>query len=383
MSFSPVLRPASRLARYRALAPKASVHVSPIQLGAMSIGDKWEQFGMGSMNKESSFKLLDAYYDAGGNFIDTANNYQDQSSEQFIGEWVEKRGNRDQLVIATKYTLNPMIRHDNVRQKVAFGGNSLKSLHNSVNNSLKNLRTDYLDILYVHYWDHETSIEEVMDGLHALVLQGKVLYLGISDTPAWIVSQANQYARDHGKSQFVIYQGAWSVLDRSFEREIIPMARAQGMALAPYRVLATGRLRSNEEEEQRRKTGEHGRTAFGLKWERSSTEKLMVAALEEVAKDVGAEHHTSVAIAYVMQKAPYVFPILGGRKVEHLEANLEALSIKLKPEHFKKLESAVPFDLGFPYATFGNYDERSLAIARLSAYIEYHPRAQPMGPEED
>ncbi|EIW83713.1 arylalcohol dehydrogenase [Coniophora puteana RWD-64-598 SS2] len=383
MSYAPVSKPTSRLARYRALSPKASVHVSPIQLGAMSIGDKWATQGMGNMDKESSFKLLDAYYDAGGNFIDTANAYQDQSSEQFIGEWTEQRSNRDQLIIATKYTMNPTLKDDSVKQKVSFGGNNLKSLYNSVKNSLKNLRTDYIDILYVHFWDYETSIEEVMDGLHALVLQGKVLYLGVSDTPAWIVSQANQYARDHGKTQFVIYQGAWNILDRSFEREIIPMARAQGMALAPYWVLATGRLRSDADEEQRRKTGEHGRTAFGLKWERSETEKRVVTALEKVASDVGAKHHTSVAIAYVMQKAPYVFPIIGGRKVEHLEANLEALSIKLKPEHFKELESAVPFEPGFPYTTFGNYDELSLGIARLSGYIEYHPRADPISPNDE
>ena len=104
----------------------------------------------------------------------------------------------------------------------------MKSLHLSVEESLKNLRTSYIDILYVHWWDHVTSIEEVMNGLHNLVVQGKVLYLGISDTPAWVVSKANQYARDHGKTPFVIYQGLWNVMKRDFEREIIPMARAEG-----------------------------------------------------------------------------------------------------------------------------------------------------------
>jgi aryl-alcohol dehydrogenase-like predicted oxidoreductase len=227
--FAPVPKPASRLARYRALSPHASIHVSPLQLGGMSIGDKWEQFGMGSMNKESSFKLLDAFYEAGGNFIDTANNYQDQSSEEVIGEWAEQRGIRDQLVIATKYSTNYVRGNDQFRQKVLYTGNNVKSMYISLEASLKKLRTSYVDIFYVHWWDWVTSIEEVMNGLHTLVQQGKVLYLGVSDTPAWVVSQANQYARDHGKTPFVIYQGLWNVMDRAIERDIVPMCKAQGI----------------------------------------------------------------------------------------------------------------------------------------------------------
>ena len=115
-----------------------------------------------------------------------------------------------------------------MKQRPLLAGNSVKSLHASVNASLKKLRTDFIDLLYIHWWDYETSIEEVMRGLHHLVQQGKVLYLGVSDTPAWVVSQANQYARDHALTPFVIYQGAWNILERSFERDIIPMARAHG-----------------------------------------------------------------------------------------------------------------------------------------------------------
>ena len=192
---------------------------------------------------------------------------QDQSSEELIGEWAEQKGIRDQLVIATKvvveiqlneckfdpdtyafkYTTNYQRRNDTIRQMVSYTGNNVKSMNLSVDASLKKLRTSYIDILYVHWWDWDTSVEEVMNGLHVLVQQGKVLYLvsvhlyistptfiddyhrqGISDTPAWVVSKANQYARDHGKSPFVIYQGAWNVMDRAFERDIIPMARSEG-----------------------------------------------------------------------------------------------------------------------------------------------------------
>ena len=132
------------------------------------------------------------------------------------------------LNIFYQYTTNYKRGNANVKQQTAFSGNHIKSLHLSVEESLKNLRTSYIDILYVHWWDHATSIEEVMNGLHNLVVQGKVLYLGISDTPAWVVSKANQYARDHGKTPFVIYQGLWNAMKRDFEREIIPMARAEG-----------------------------------------------------------------------------------------------------------------------------------------------------------
>ncbi|KAG6376939.1 NADP-dependent oxidoreductase domain-containing protein [Boletus reticuloceps] len=381
---APAPKPASRLARYRALSPHASIHVSPLQLGGMSIGDKWEQFGLGSMTKESSFKLLDAFYEAGGNFIDTANNYQDQSSEQFIGEWAELRGIRDQLVIATKYTSNYMRGNDKVRQKVLYTGNSIKSMHVSLEASLKNLRTTYVDIFYLHWWDWETSIEEVMNGLHTLVQQGKVLYLGVSDTPAWIVSQANQYARDHGKTPFVIYQGLWNVMDRSIEREIVPMCKAHGMALAPWSVLAGGRLRSDEEEERRAQSGELGRAPpnFGYpEWRRNENERSMSAALARVARQVGAKHVTAVAIAYVMQKAPYVFPILGGRKVEQLEANVEALEIVLSPEHIQYLESILPFDPGFPVALFGDGSEYNF-LWRNAAYMEKQPGLRAIVPDE-
>ncbi|KAG1822881.1 NADP-dependent oxidoreductase domain-containing protein [Suillus subaureus] len=398
--WEPIQKPSSRLGRYRVLSPHAGVHVSPLQLGAMSIGDKWEKFGMGSMDKASSFKLLDAFYDAGGNFIDTANNYQDQSSEEIIGEWAEERGIRDQLVIATKVTLGfgeyiSMLMHlysstrpvtsaatTSFARRYHIPVTTVKSMHLSVEASLKKLRTSYIDILYVHWWDWDTSVEEVMNGLHVLVQQGKVLYLGISDSPAWVVSKANQYARDHGKTPFVIYQGAWNVMLRDFERDIIPMARSEGLALAPWNVLAGGKLRTDEEEERRRQTGEKGRTLTNPNWERNETERVMSAALEKVAKEVGAKHITAVAIAYLMQKTPYVFPIVGGRKVEQLEANLESLAISLTPEHVKYLESIVPFNSGFPSTFIGDGKQYNYLLGH-TAYLEKQPQEQAIVPDVD
>ncbi|KAI0044267.1 Aldo/keto reductase [Auriscalpium vulgare] len=361
--------PPTKLGRLRTLSPTASVRVSPLQLGAMSIGDQWHKFGMGSMDKESSFKMLDAFFDAGGNFIDTANNYQDETSEAIIGEWAESRGIRDQLVIATKYTTNFKRGNESIKYHANYAGNSTKSLNISLAASLEKLRTSYIDILYVHWWDFTTSVEEVMDSLHNVVAQGKVLYLGISDTPAWVVSKANQYARDKGKTPFVIYQGNWSVLERSFERDIIPMARSEGLALAPWGVLAGGKIRTDAEEERRRATGEKGRMLTGPNWERTDAEKAVCKVLEAVAGEVGVTSITAVAIAYHLQKTPYVFPIIGGRKVEQIAENIQALDIALSPEQIKRIEDATPFSPGFPHTLVGDGTSDSF-IARTVAHFD-------------
>ncbi|KAF7291815.1 Aldo-ket-red domain-containing protein [Mycena chlorophos] len=346
--FAPAPAPKTKLGHYRVLSPNAGIHVSPIQLGAANIGDKWASMGWGAMDKESSFKLLDAYVENGGNFIDTANGYQDETSEAFIGEWMETRGIRDQLVVATKYSSNFKRGQSGFLNQASYSGNNLKSMTISVEASLKKLRTSYIDLFYVHYWDWDASVEEVMNGLHNLVVQGKVLYLGISDAPAWVVAQANQYAKDHGKTPFAVYQGRWNVMERAFEREILPMARAHGLALAPWDVLAAGKFRTDAEEQARRESGEKGRTAFDPNWERNENEIKVSHALEKVAGEVGAKSIQAVAIAYVMHKAPYVFPIIGGRKIEHLLANVEALDIALSPEQIAFLEGTLPFDVGFP-----------------------------------
>ncbi|KAF4150891.1 hypothetical protein CNMCM6069_005273 [Aspergillus lentulus] len=343
--WTPAPEPATELGRYRILSSTAGIRVSPLQLGAMSIGNAWAD-SMGSMSKEESFKLLDAFYEAGGNFIDTANNYQDEQSETWIGEWMTERENRDQLVIATKFTTDFRSYKLGKGKAPNHCGNHRRSLHMSVRESLKKLQTDWIDILYVHWWDQTTSIEEVMDSLQILVEQGKVLYLGISDTPAWIVAAANVYARSHGKTPFSIYQGRWNVMLRDFEREIIPMARHFGMALAPWDVLGGGKFKTKKEIEERKARGEGLRSI--LSSDQSEEEAAMSAALEKVANEHGIKSLTAVALAYVMAKAPNVFPLVGGRKVEHLKENIKALSLRLTAAQVEYLESQTRFDVGFP-----------------------------------
>ncbi|QLQ80005.1 hypothetical protein HG537_0C06540 [Torulaspora globosa] len=349
--FAPAPEPPTELGRLNLLSRTAGIKVSPLVFGAMSIGEAWSG-ALGSMDKESSFKLLDAYYEAGGNFIDTANNYQNEESEAWLGEWMESRKVRDQMVIATKFTTDYKSYEVGKGRSANFGGNNRRSLHVSVRDSLKKLKTDWIDILYVHWWDHMTSIEELMDSLHVLVQQGKVLYLGASDMPAWVVSAANYYAVSRGKTPFSVYQGRWNVMLRDFEREILPMARHFGMALVPWDVLGGGRFQTKESIEKRKENGEKLRS-FGQPPEQSELEVKISAALEKVAKEHGAHSITAIALAYVRSKGTNVFPLVGGRKVEHLKDNIAALSIKLTPEQVSYLESVVPFDIGFPSNLIG------------------------------
>ncbi|KZO96857.1 norsolorinic acid reductase [Calocera viscosa TUFC12733] len=377
--WTPAPVPKTPLGEYRLLAPSAGVRVSPLVLGGMSLGNKWNEFMGGGMSKEQAFELLDAYYDAGGNVIDTANNYQDEQSEEWIGEWMQQRKNRDQIVLATKYSIGYIRARDDIAIKVNYTGNARKSLHVSVRDSLAKLHTDYIDLLYVHWWDYTTPVEELMHALDALVKAGKVLYLGISDTPAWVVARANGYARAHGLSQFVVYQGRWNLLMRDFERDILPMCKAEGMGVAPWGVMGQGRFRTAAQLEERKKLGNLRGGA-----DPTPAETKISAALEKVAKELGGGVTLSqVAIRYVMDKQAYVFPIIGGTKLRYLQDNIEALKIKLSPEQIAFLESAVPFDFGFPHNMIGQdpalTDGRSTnRLLTHTSRIEYVKAEKPL-----
>lgn len=241
-------------------------------------------------------------------------------------------------MLATKFT-SPYPSQP-VQLKSNYTGNHSKSLHVSLEASLKKLQTNYIDLLYIHWWDFTTSIPEIMQSLHRTVMSGKVLYLGISDTPAWIVSKANEYARQQGLTPFSVYQGRWSAAVRDFERDIIPMCESEGMAIAPWGSLGQGQFMSPEEYEKKtegRKVGE----------EQPENVKKVSVALDKLAKEKETLI-TSIALAYVRHKSLYVFPIVGGRKIEHLKGNIEALSIELSDEEIDEIDGAAPFDHGFP-----------------------------------
>lgn len=376
----PIPEPQTELGRYRVLSSNAGVKVSPLSLGAMSLGKAWGAF-TGAVGEEEAFKVLDAFVDAGGNFIDTANNYQDEESETYIGNWSTVRKNRDLLFIATKYT-NAFRSHElGPGRSAIYGGNNKKSLFLSVEASLRKLQTTYIDLLYVHWWDWSTSIEELMDSLHILVEQGKVLYLGVSDTPAWVVAAANTYARAHGKTPFSVYQGRWSVLDRDFERDILPMARHFGLALCPWNVMGGGGLKTKKQIEARQSSQEGGR----FKGQSEAARKVS-EALEKVAGEHSVDSIQQIALAYVLRKARNVFPLVGFRKVEHLQDSIHALSIRLTDDQVSYIESQNPFDIGFPLNFVGDNPREtggynSLAESLLAAKVAFEKPPKPAGYE--
>ncbi|KXL49030.1 hypothetical protein M433DRAFT_2701 [Acidomyces richmondensis BFW] len=381
--FAPAPKPASLLGYHRILSPTAAVRVSPLCLGAMNFGEAWKQF-LGECNKETAFAMLDYFYEQGGNFIDTANNYQGEESETWIGEWMQKRGNRDEMVIATKFTTGFRTKDAHEKIKSNFQGNHSKSLKISVERSLKKLQTDYIDLLYVHWWDFTTSPAELMNSLHNMVVNGKVLYLGVSDTPAWLVVKCNDYARFHGLTQFSVYQGHWSAAFRDFERDIIPMCEAEGMGIAPWGALGRGMFKMPEEYNDPHRDGR--------KMSKQDDKYIRVTKkLDELAKKKNTLI-TSIALAYVMHKAPYVFPIVGGRKIEHLKGNIEALAIRLTQDEVDEIEDAEPFDVGFPLSFLfqygggkpyrSRYTAEDLGLIRTNTNLESVKKLSPIVPGE-
>ena len=336
--------------RYK-LFGHSGLRVTELALGTMTFGEDW---GWGA-SKEDSRKIFDAYVNAGGNFIDTSVNYTNGSAERFVGDFVA--GDRDHFVVSTKYTLARRQGDPNA------AGNHRKNLMSSVAASLKHLKTDYIDVLWLHAWDYTTSIEEVMRGLDDLVRQGKVLYVGISDSPAWVVSAANVLAELRGWSRFTALQVRYNLVDRSVERDLLPMAKAFGLAVTPWSVLGAGTL-----------TGKYNRpSAEPRRNQSASDDQLRLAdAINVVAHEVGRTP-SQVAINWVRQqteKASPIIPILGARSEAHIKDNLACLDFELGPEHLKRLDDANPIDLGFPHEFLGSESIRNIVFAGVSSQID-------------
>ena len=252
-------------------------------------------------------------------------------------------------------------------------------MHVSLRDSLKKLRTDYIDVLYVHWVDLHTSIPELMTSLNTLCEQGKVLYLGVSDHPAWMVSKANEFARGKGMRQFVVYQGRWSAAERDFERDILGMCEAEGMGIAPWGALGGGNFKNAKQREAAKKEG-------GRQMGPASEEKEKVSqVLEKVAKSKSTAI-TSVALAYVMHKAPNVFPVIGGRKIDHLKGNIEALGLELSKEDIDEIEAAIPFDIGFPMNFLGiGVDVKGpgdIFLTNMAGVFDYVEKSMPIRPQK-
>ena len=311
---------------------RSGLKVSELCLGTMGFGTEW---GWG-IDKEASFKILEAYANHGGNFLDTANRYTEGSSERILGEFM--LSNRDHFVLATKYSL-----HDNLTN-VNASGNARKNMKRSVEGSLKRLQTDFIDVLYLHIWDFLTPIDEVMRGLQDLVSQGKVNYIAISDTPAWIVSSANTMAELRGWNKLIALQVEYSLLQRTPERELIPMAQHFGMTVTPWAPLAGGALTGKY---LKGDTGRLKATSSRLN-DRSTA---ITQAVVEVAEEMGVSPG-NVALRWTMQQGFSCIPIVGATKLTQLEENMKVCDIVLSPVHLAKLEAVSSIPMGFPHEFF-------------------------------
>ncbi len=334
--------------RYKLLG-RSGLRVSELCLGTMTFGDDW---GWGAP-KDESRKMFDAFAEAGGNFIDTANNYTDGTSETFIGEFT--KADRDHFVIATKYTLTEFATDPN------FGGNHRKNMRRSVEGSLRRLETDHIDLLWLHMWDGMTPVEEVMRALDDLVRAGKVLYVGISDTPAWVVSQANMLADLRGWSRFVAYQGAYSLASRAPERDILPMAQSMEMTYMPWGILEGGEI-----------TGKYNSATPSDEPKRSQDTSERIKKIAAVVMDLAEETGytpSQVAINWVRQRPYQMIPIVGARSEKQLKENLGCLDVELTMEQIERLNKASPIDLGFPHSFLDSDHVRGLIFGKTYLQI--------------
>src|ERR1700681_4581729 len=283
----------------------------------MTFGTEW---GWGTEKNEAR-KMLDLYIDNGGNFVDTANFYTNGSSEKMLGEFLGEK--RQQIVLSTKYTMNTHPGDPN------GGGNHRKSTVRSVETSLQRFKTDYIDLLYLHIWDGTTPVEEILRAMDDLVRAGKVLYVGISDTPAWQIARMQAIADLRGWSPLVALQIEYNLIERTTERELIPMANEMGLGVVPFSSLANGLLSGKYIREdflhKSGSTGLHGSRKNGIEALGKFTERNMeiVDELKKVAAEV-QKSPAQVALAWLLSKSTVTSALLGASKLEQLENNLDS-----------------------------------------------------------
>ena len=339
--------------RFRLLG-KSGLRVSELALGTMTFGEAW---GWGASADESR-RIFEPFAAAGGNFVDTACNYTDGESERILGDLLAE--DRERFVLATKYTLTAR------RDDPNAGGNSRKNMVQSLEASLRRLRTGYVDLLWLHMWDGMTPVEEVLRGLDDLVSSGKVHYVGFSDTPAWVVSQAVAVAELRGWARPVALQLPYSLADRDPERDLLPMARSLELAVTAWGTLEGGALTGKyleESDEARRYDG------VGPKTNAIAREVLAVA-------DAVGATPSQVAIAWVRAQPWPLIPIVGARTEAQLRDNLGALELELPDEAVARLDAASEFQPGFPRNFLESDHVRGLIFGDTFDLIDDHRSPQ-------
>lgn len=347
---------------------RSGLRVSPFCLGAMTFG---EDLGWGSSVKDSE-AIMDRFIERGGNFIDTANVYTKGHSEKIIGDHLGRvPSKRHRLVIATKFFGNLFPKDPN------GGGAGRKSILAACDESLRRLQTDYIDLYWMHTWDRKTPIEETMQALDDLVRSGKVRYIGFSDTPAWKVTQAQLIAQMRGWAPLVALQIEYSLLERTVEGELTPMAQELGLGVTPWSPLKSGVLSGKYTRENAGKV-----KADRGPWVTSSLNEkayTVIDKLIEIAKALGTTP-ARVALAWVQTRPAVASTIIGARTLQQLDDNLAALDVKLAPEHLATLDEVSKPTLDFPAAFIANAGV--FAHGGITVNGESAP-AWPMSPKDD
>lgn len=337
------------------LLGRSGLRVSPLTLGTMTFGTEW---GWGSA-KETAFAIMDRYFEAGGNVLDTADGYTGGTSESLIGEYLADRGTRDRAVIATKFTLNSVTGDPN------SGGNGRKNIHHALEGSLRRLRTDYVDLYWLHAWDGLTPVEEVLTTLDALVRAGKVRYIGFSDVPAWYLGRAQTIAELRGYERIAGLQLEYSLVERNIEREHVPAALQLGLGITPWSPLASGLLTGKYTRDGVTAKGE-GRLPAIAASGNPAFEKLftdanwrIVDTLVAVARELGAPP-AQVALSWVAHRPAVASTIIGATKLEQLDTNLAALAVDIPAPLLARLDEVSRPPLVHPYHFFETPQLRSM-----------------------
>jgi aryl-alcohol dehydrogenase-like predicted oxidoreductase len=349
------------------LLGRSGLRVSPMCLGTMTFGTAW---GWGSP-KETAHTILNRYLEAGGNFVDTADGYTNGASETMLGDWFAETGRRDEVVLATKFTFSGRAGDPNA------GGNGRKNIHRALEASLRRLRTDYVDLYWLHAWDGVTPVEEVMGTMDALVRAGKVRYFGLSDVPAWYLARAQTLAELRGTERVAALQLEYSLVERNIEREHIPAALELGMGVCPWSPLASGFLTGKYTRDgvDARGAGRlsmlkgSGNPAF----EKLFTEKnwSIVDTLVGVSRELG-KSPAEVALSWTARRPGITSLIIGATKLEQLDANLRALDVQIPKELADRLEAVGRPEPIHPYIFFG---EAMRAMITGGTTVRAEPRS--------
>ena len=329
--------------RYKLLG-KSGLRVSELCLGAMTFGEDWGSMLPGA-SKEEAKKIFDLFVSKGGNFIDTANVYQNGTSEKYVGEFISSE--REKFVLATKYTLTTNPDDPNA------SGNHRKNLVQSVDASLRRLKTRYIDLLWVHVWDSMTPVEEVMRSLDDLIRSEKILYIGISDAPAWVVSHANAIAELRGWSSFIGIQIMYSLIEKSAERELLPMATTLDIGTTAWSPLGGGVLsgkynRQNSNESKRFNVNNAMSASF------VNERNISIATeVQAIAKEIN-KTPSQIALSWIRQQQKdkdkgVIIPIVGARTEAQIKDNLGCLDFELTSDQLKRLDEKSKIQLGFPH----------------------------------